>query len=205
VAWAKGVLRDDDGIRDQDGLKKLGKLRTVFARHHGSVTAGNASQITDGAVALLVGSEQAALSLGLTPLGRLEGYAYAGCDPARMGLGPVYAIHKLYADKEDPLAGIDLFEINEAFAAQVIACTRAMASPDFCRTHLGRDNPMGEVPTGILNVNGGGVALGHPVGASGARLILTALLELRRRDQQTALVSLCVGGGQGAALRLKAG
>ena len=194
----------DNGVRENQTMDALAKLRPVFEKRGGTVTAGNASQITDGAVALLVMSEAGLRRSGLTPLGRLVDYAYAGCEPARMGLGPVYAMAR--AEKRSGLGVKDaeLIEINEAFAAQVLACRAAAASAEFGRKHLGRDNALGELPDEKLNVNGGAVALGHPVGASGARLVLTALKELRRRRARRALVSLCVGGGQGGALWLEA-
>ncbi len=198
------AVTEDNGVRDGQTMEALAKLRPVFEKRGGTVTAGNASQITDGAVALLVMTEEGLRKTGMTPLGRLIDYAYAGCEPARMGLGPVYAIAR--AEKRSGLGVKDaeLIEINEAFAAQVLACQAAAKSADFGRKHLGRDRALGEIPNEILNVNGGGIALGHPVGASGARLVLTALKELRRRKQHRALVSLCVGGGQGGALWLEA-
>jgi acetyl-CoA C-acetyltransferase/acetyl-CoA acyltransferase len=183
-AGAKAVT-SDNGPRADTSAPALAALRPMFEKH-GSVTAGNSSQITDGAVALLVMTESRAAELGLKPLGRLISYAYTGCDPARMGLGPVSAI-----EKASQLAGLavsdaDIVEINEAFAAQVL--TVLQRTP---------------VPEEKLNVNGGAIALGHPVGATGARLALTALLELRRRRAKRALVALCVGGGQGGALWLE--
>jgi acetyl-CoA acetyltransferase family protein len=180
------VVRDN-GPRREQSLEMLGKLRPVFDRKLGTVTAGNSSQITDGAVALLVMGERRAAELGYKPLGRLNGYAYAGCDPARMGLGPVFAIQKLERDAGVKLGDADLVEINEAFAAQVLAVLQML----------------NYVSRGRLNVNGGSIALGHPVGATGARLVLTALKELARRGGKRALVSACVGGGQGAALWLE--
>jgi acetyl-CoA acetyltransferase family protein len=176
---AKAVAADN-GVRPDQTLEALGRLRPVFDKKFGTVTAGNSSQITDGAVALLVMSESKAAELGYEPLGRLITYNYSGCDPERMGLGPVFAIQKTGI----PLAEADLIEINEAFAAQVLAVLKTL-----------RDVPMEK-----LNVNGGAIALGHPVGATGARLILTALKELKRRNGNKALVSLCVGGGQGGAI-----
>ena len=139
---------------------------------------------------------------GLSPLGRLLGYAYAGVDPSRMGLGPVFAINR--AEQRTGLAIKDaaVIEINEAFAAQVIGCQRAAKSAQYCAKHLGRETALGEIPDEILNVNGGGIALGHPIGVTGARLVLTALKELHRRQADKALISLCVGGGQGGALWL---
>lgn len=194
----------DDGIRPDQSAEALAKLRPVFDRAEGTVTAGNASQLTDGAVALLVLSEVALRRSGLEPLGRLVDYAYAGCEPARMGLGPVHAISRLAARSGLELADGDLVELNEAFAAQVLACRAAAASADFAREHLDRDRPLGEFPDETLNVNGGAIALGHPVGATGARLVLTALRELSRRaSARRALVTVCVGGGQGAALWLE--
>ena len=198
------AVENDNGVRDGQTMEALGKLKAAFDKRGGTVTAGNASQITDGAVALIVMTESGLRRSGLKPLGRLVGFAYAGCEPARMGLGPVYALAKAEKLTGLRLQDADLIEINEAFAAQVLACRAAAASTEFCRQHLGRDTALGEIPMGKLNVNGGAIALGHPVGASGARLVLTALRELRRRGGQRAVVSLCVGGGQGGALWLEA-
>ena len=145
-------------------------------------------------------TEKALQASGLTPLGKLVGFQYAGCDPSRMGLGPVYAIHKAEQRHGLGLKNADLIEINEAFAAQVVGCQRAAVDAKYCREKLGRDSALGEIPDEILNVNGGGIALGHPVGVTGARLVLTALKELHRRKAKRALLSLCVGGGQGGAL-----
>jgi acetyl-CoA C-acetyltransferase/acetyl-CoA acyltransferase len=199
---AKPLLADN-GPRTDQTPAVLAKLRPVFDRRTGTVTAGNSSQITDGAVALLVMSEGKAAELGYAPLGALTGYAYAGCDPARMGLGPVYAIAKA----EDKLGlGVDqadIVEINEAFAAQVLAVLKCLRSEEFARKELGRERHLGKLPKDRLNVNGGSIALGHPVGSTGARLVLTALKELKRREAKRALISLCVGGGQGAALWLE--
>ena len=190
----------DNGVRDGQTMEALGKLKAVFDKRGGTVTAGNASQITDGAVALIVMTEAGLKRTGAKPIGKLVGFAYAGCEPARMGLGPVYALAKAEKLTGFKLADADLIEINEAFAAQVLACCAAAASTDFAKKHLGRDTALGEISPDKLNVNGGAVALGHPVGASGARLVLTALRELHRRGGKRAVVSLCVGGGQGGAL-----
>jgi acetyl-CoA acetyltransferase family protein len=195
-------MDQDNGPRENQTMAALAKLKPAFEPETGTVTAGNASQITDGAAALLMMTERALKESGLTPLGRLEGYAYAGLDPSRMGLGPVYAIHRAEQRTGLGLKDAELIEINEAFAAQVIACQRAVKSEVYCREHLRRETPLGEIPDEILNVNGGGIALGHPVGVTGARLVLTALKELHRRNANRALVSLCVGGGQGGALWL---
>ena len=197
------AITKDNGIRENQSLEALAKLKPQFDRENGTVTAGNASQITDGAVALLVMGEQRAKELGFAPLGILAGYAYAGCDPARMGLGPVFAIARAEEQTRLTLADADIIEINEAFAAQVLAVIQCATSEEFAQKNLHRDKPLGEISPARLNVNGGAIALGHPVGATGARLVLTALKELKRRNARRALVSLCVGGGQGAALWLE--
>jgi acetyl-CoA C-acetyltransferase/acetyl-CoA acyltransferase len=194
----------DNGVRESQTMEALAKLRPVFDRRHGTVTAGNASQITDGSVALLVMTEERAAELGFTPLGALLGYAYAGCDPSRMGLGPVYAIAKAEEKTGLNVAYADLVEINEAFAAQTLAVLKCCESEKFAKKMLNRAFPVGEIRRDRLNVNGGAIALGHPVGATGARLVLTSLKELKRRNQKRALVSVCVGGGQGAAIWLEA-
>ncbi|QTN32100.1 thiolase family protein [Akkermansiaceae bacterium] len=193
------AITEDNGIRTDSTPEKLSTLRPIFDRTTGTVTAGNSSQITDGAVALLVGTEAAAKRHGLEPLGRLAAYAYSGCDPARMGLGPVHAIAKA-----KQLSGLtpddaDLIELNEAFAAQVLAVLSSLKHPS--THHL--DLPAYEIPLEKLNPRGGAIALGHPVGATGARLILTALDQLRETGGKRALATLCIGGGQGAALYLE--
>jgi acetyl-CoA acetyltransferase family protein len=193
----------DNGPRENQSLEALAKLKPVFDRRTGTVTAGNASQVTDGAVALLVMSEAKASELGFTPLGALVGYACAGCDPSRMGLGPAFAIAKAQTQTGLGLEDADLIELNEAFAAQAIAVRKTVESAQFARRYLGRDKALGEIPSEKLNVNGGAIALGHPVGATGARIVLTSLKELQRRKAKRALVTLCVGGGQGSALWLE--
>ena len=199
------IVMQDNGPREQQTRAALAKLKPVFDRPHGTVTAGNSSQVTDGAVALLVMSESKASELGLKPLGVLTDYAYAGVDPRRMGLGPLSAIHAAEQRCGLKLEDADLVEVNEAFAGQVLAVTQLAKSMDYARDVLQRETALGDIPEEILNVNGGAVALGHPVGASGARLVLTALRELQRRKQKRALVTLCVGGGQGGALWLESG
>ena len=197
------AITADNGPRKEQSMEALAKLRPVFDRHTGTVTAGNASQITDGAVALLVMTEEKAAQLGYHPIGALTGYAYAGCDPKRMGLGPVFAVARAEESTGLTLDQADLVEINEAFAAQVLAVLKSLRSEEFSEKFLGRTRPLGKVEKDRLNVNGGAIALGHPVGATGARLILTSLKELARRQAQRALVTLCVGGGQGAAIWLE--
>jgi acetyl-CoA C-acetyltransferase/acetyl-CoA acyltransferase len=197
------AVTQDNGPRENQSRDALGKLKPVFDRRTGTVTAGNSSQITDGAVALLVMSEKRADELGFTPLGALSGYAYAGCDPSRMGLGPVFAIAAAEAQTGLNLEDADLIEINEAFAAQTLAVIEAAQCEKFARKFLRRERPLGDIPIEKLNVNGGAIALGHPVGATGARVVLSSLKELHRRKARHALISLCVGGGQGAALWLE--
>ena len=194
----KAVTRDN-GIREDSTPEKLAKLRPIFDRQTGTVTAGNSSQITDGAVALLVGSEDAVKQLGIEPLGRLTGYAYSGCDPKRMGLGPVHAIALARQLTGHSPEEADLVEINEAFAAQVLAVLAALRDP----AKSGHDLHPIEIPHEKINRRGGAIALGHPVGATGARLVLTALHQLRETGGKRALATLCVGGGQGAALWLE--
>ncbi len=189
-----GYVLDDNGVRANQTREALAKLRPAFERHTGTVTAGNSSQITDGAVAMLVMTEEKAEELGLEPLGRLVDHAYAGCDPERMGLGPAYAIRKLSERSGRKPSDADIIEINEAFAVQVLSVLDLLQRPDFEGL---------AIPEEKLNPNGGAIALGHPVGASAARLILTALHELRRTGGKQALCSLCVGGGQGGAVWLE--
>ncbi len=192
----------DNGVRDDSTLEKLGRLKPLFDRHHGTVTAGNSSQITDGAVAMLVASEEAVKRHGWQPLGRLVDYAYTGCDPRRMGLGPVRAMDAVLHRTNQKLSDMDHVEINEAFAAQVLAVLQCLKDPASAR-RAGLEAPLGEIPDEVLNPRGGAIALGHPVGATGARLVLTALDQLHESKGQHALISLCIGGGQGGAAILE--
>lgn len=185
----------DNGIREGQSPEALAKLRPVFDRKTGTVTAGNSSQISDGAVALLVMTESKAEELGLAPLGRLVDYAWSGCNPERMGLGPAYAIRDLYERTGLRPDDASVVEINEAFAAQVLAVEALLKTKGFDGL---------AIPDDRVNPNGGSIALGHPVGATGARLILTTLYELKRRREKRGLVSLCIGGGQGGAAWLEA-
>ena len=193
------TIQDDVGPRDDQKLDELSRLKPAFDRKNGTVTAGNTSPITDGASALLIMNEDKAKALGYKTLGKVRSYAYAGLDPSRMGLGPSFATPIALERAGMTLADMDLIEMNEAFAAQVIANEKAMASKHFAETELNRPRPIGEIDRSRLNVNGGAIALGHPLGATGARLMLTLLYELRRRDQALGLITLCIGGGQGAA------
>jgi acetyl-CoA C-acetyltransferase/acetyl-CoA acyltransferase len=198
------ILAEDVGPRTDQSLEALAKLRPFF-KEGGTVTVGNSCSITDGAAAVIVMSGEQARAQDRPPLGYLRGYAYAGCDPRRMGLGPVFATSKLLQRTGLSMKDMDLIEINEAFAAQVIANERAFASRDFAVNELGRSEALGVLDAARLNVNGGAIALGHPVGATGARLVVTLLKELQRRKLKRGLAALCVGGGQGAALLLETG
>lgn len=193
---------DDDGVRFGQNMESLKKLRPIFDRLSGTVTAGNSSQVSDGACSLIVTTEQKAKELNLEPLGFISDYSYSGLDAHRMGLGPIYATKKLFDKTNTKLEDIDIIELNEAFAAQVIANLEAFKSNEFCQKTFG-SNAIGEIDKSILNVNGGAIALGHPVGMSGSRIVLTAVKELRRRGAKKALATLCVGGGQGAAFLLE--
>jgi len=199
-----GMVQDDIGPRDNQTLEALAKLKPYFEKPDGRVTVGNSCGITDGACALLVTTAERAAELGLTPLARIVSFAYAGLDPARMGLGPVHATARLLERIGGDIGHFDLIEMNEAFAAQMLACLAAFESDDYARTRLDRHQALGPIDRERLNVNGGAIALGHPPGATGLRLVLTALHELKRRGGRSALTTLCVGGGQGAALALEA-
>jgi len=199
-------IEHDDGIRDGQNMESLGKLRPYFEKPDGVVTVGNSCGITDGAVALLVTTEERARELGLTPLARLRSWAWAGLDPARMGLGPVFASAKALRASKNELSDMGTVEINEAFAVQVLGCARAFDSVAFAKKHaaaLGGDKALGALDPEKTNPNGGAIALGHPVGATGARLLLTTALELTDGDHELGLATLCIGGGQGGAVVLE--
>jgi len=196
------TVEKDDGPRPGQSLEKLAKLKPIFEKD-GSVTPGNSCPITDGAAAVVVTSAENAPSFNAEPLGYVRDYAFAGCDPKRMGLGPVYATSKLLEQTGLTFDDFELIELNEAFAAQVLACRNAMASAEFARNELGRNEPLGELPTDRLNIHGGAIALGHPVGTTGTRLIVTLLRSLKQKGLKRGLATLCVGGGQGAAFWLE--
>jgi acetyl-CoA acetyltransferase family protein len=199
----KASLEHDDGIRDDQSLEALAKLKPYFEKPDGIVTVGNACGITDGACGMLVTTLARARELGLEPLCALRSWSWAGCDPERMGLGPVYSSARALDAAGCSVADMDAIEINEAFAAQVLACQRAFESPSFGQKELGRAGALGAIDPARLNRNGGAIALGHPVGATGARLLLTAATELRESDGNLALATLCIGGGQGGAFVLE--
>jgi acetyl-CoA C-acetyltransferase len=200
----KGMLHAaDDGVREDSTAENLAKLRPFFDRKYGNVTAGNSSQITDGGAWLVVASERAVERHGLAPIGRIVDSQWAGLDPAQMGLGPVHAATPILQRHRLGLNDLDAWEINEAFAAQVIACARAWASDEYCRTELGLPGALGQIDETKLNVDGGAIALGHPVGASGARIVLHVLEVLRRTNGRRGMAAICIGGGLGGAMLIE--
>jgi acetyl-CoA acyltransferase len=199
----RAVLADTH-IRRDTSLEKLAALPPVFDRAHGTVTAGNSSPLTDGAAATLLMAEERARALGYRPKAYVRAYAYHAVDPAgQLLLGPAYAIPLALDRAGLTLADLDLVELHEAFAAQVLATLKALASPRFAAEELGRSAPVGEVDPERLNVHGGSIALGHPFGATGARIVNTLANELVRRDAQFGLVSVCAAGGVGCAIVLE--
>ncbi len=193
-------VEEDVGPRKHETMEDLERLKPYFDKRFGTVTPGNASPITDGAAAALIMSADRAAELGHKPLGHIRSFAYAGLDPSRMGLGPVFATHKALKLAGMKLSDMELVELNEAFAAQVIACERSAVSAEFFRKHLPGEEPIGEFRRDILNVNGGAIAVGHPVGSSGLRIVITLLKEMERRGLTVGLATMCIGGGQGGAM-----
>ena len=201
---AKGnVYAEDDGVRTDSTPERLAKLRPVFDKTYGNVTAGNSSQVTDGAAMLILASEEAVAKHGLTPLGAIIDSQWSALDPAEMGLGPVHAITPMLTRNGLALQDLDCVEINEAFAAQALGCLAAWESDVYCKEKLGLPGALGAVDRAKFNVDGGAIALGHPIGASGARVVLHALKTLQRTGGRRAAASLCIGGGQGGAMLLE--
>ena len=197
------VAAKDNIVREDTSLEALGQLKPAFDRKYGTITAGNASPLTDGAAALLLMSEEKAKALGYEPLGFLRAHAYAATDPGDQLLqGPAYAAPIALQRAGMTLADIDLVEMHEAFAAQVASNLQALASPAFAKK-AGWSAPVGEVDRERLNVNGGSISLGHPFGATGARIVTQALNELKRRNKNTVLCTVCAAGGLGAAVVLE--
>jgi acetyl-CoA C-acetyltransferase len=194
----------DDGVRRDASLENLAKLRPFFDRKYGSVTPGNSSQITDGAAWLLLAGEAALKDHGLQPLGRIVDSQWAGLDPAQMGLGPVHAATPILQRHGLGLNDLDYWEINEAFAAQVLGCLAAWRDEKYCREELGLDKALGELDPDRLNVDGGAIALGHPVGASGARIVLHLLKTLKKNGAKRGIACICIGGGLGGAMLVEA-
>jgi len=199
------VYTADDGLRRDSSIEKLGKLKPVFDRPFGKVTAGNSAQVTDGAAMLILASKAAVKKHNLPVLGRISQAQWSGLEPAQMGLGPAHAMSALLQNHELKLGDIDYWEINEAFATQVLGCLEAWKDADYCRQELGLKEAMGAIDINKLNVDGGGVSLGHPVGASGARIVLHLLHLLERKNAHRGIASLCIGGGQGGAMLVERG
>jgi acetyl-CoA acyltransferase len=198
------IAARDNVVRKDTTLEALAALKPVFDRRYGTITAGNASPLTDGAAALVLMSEEKARALGIRPLGFVRAYAYAALDPRDQLLqGPAYAAPVALDRAGLRLADMDLVDMHEAFAAQVLSNLKAFASKDFAEKELGRKEPLGEIDPAKLNVNGGSIALGHPFAATGARMILQTLRELERRKGQHALLTVCAAGALGAALVLE--
>ncbi len=197
----KEYLAEDIGPRAEQTLEQLAKLKPFFDRKYGTITVGNACPITDGAAAVILMSRARAKELGHTPIASIRSYAFAGLEPERMGLGPVYSTPVALKRAGLRLKDMGLIELNEAFAAQVLGCMKAMDSDEFAKNKLGLAEKVGAVDPSILNVNGGAIALGHPVGATGTRLVITLMKEMKRRSNvQFGLATLCIGGGQGGSI-----
>jgi len=193
----------DDGIRRDTSMDKLSTLKPIFDKKFGAVTAGNSSQVTDGAALLLLASKEAVKKYQLPVLARIVDTEWAGLDPAEMGLGPVYASTSLLRRYNLRIDDIDFWEINEAFAAQVLGCVAAWEDEKYCREFLGLDGAFGKLDMSRLNVDGGAIALGHPVGASGARIVLRLIDILKRQNAQRGVATICIGGGQGGAMLIE--
>jgi acetyl-CoA acyltransferase len=201
-----GIVHNDNLVRADTSLEKLAKLKPVFASAEsgGTVTAGNASPLTDGAAAVLLMTEDKAKALGLTPLAALRSWAYVGVDPAdQLLLGPALAMPKALDRAGLALGDIDFVDLHEAFAAQVLSVVKVLGSKAFAESRLGRSAAVGDVDPARLNVHGGSIALGHPFGATGARIVTTMANELHRSGKQTALIGICAAGGLGAAAVLE--
>jgi len=199
-----GFYDRDDGVRPDSTLEDLARLAPVFERPYGNVTAGNSSQVTDGAAWVLLASEDACERFSLSPLGRIVDVAWAALPPDVMGLGPVFAATPLLQRAGLGIDSVDLWELNEAFAAQVLACLAAWDDAGFCRRHLGLDDAFGRIDRERLNVDGGAIALGHPVGTSGTRVVLHVLKALCRRGGRRGVATECIGGGMGGAMLVEA-
>jgi acetyl-CoA C-acetyltransferase len=197
------VYDHDDGVRRDSDATRLARLKPAFDRRFGLVTAGNSAQVSDGAALLILASADAVRQHQLPVLGRIVDCAWAGVEPEQMGLGPVHAMAPLLLRQGLQTRDIDYWEINEAFAAQVLACLAAWSSNEYARTELGIGQAFAAIDPQRLNVDGGAVACGHPVGTSGARIVLHLLQVLRRTGSQRGMASLCIGGGQGGAMLLE--
>jgi acetyl-CoA C-acetyltransferase len=191
-------------VRPDSSTKKLATLKPFFDKPYGNVTPANSSQITDGACSVLLASEAAIERHNLSPIAKLHPAQWAGVDPSQMGLGPANAISATLKTHNLALEEIDYWEINEAFAAQVQACVLALNDKNYCKNDLGLNDVVGNIPSDTLNIDGGAISLGHPVGASGARIVLHLAKLLQRKHASKGIASLCIGGGQGGAILVEA-
>ncbi len=199
-----GPVLQDNGVRPDTSLEALASLPPVFDDRHGTVTAGNSCQLTDGAAALLLMSAAAAEALGYAPLAYIRSYAFSALDPGeQLLMGPAYAIPTALGRAGIDWADLGLVEMHEAFAAQVLSNVKTIESPNWAKEHLGRSAAIGEVNWEIFNVAGGSIAFGHPFGATGARMTLTLANEMARRDVEFGLLSVCAQGGMGFAMVLE--
>ncbi|HLO61758.1 MAG TPA: acetyl-CoA C-acetyltransferase [Azonexus sp.] len=194
------VYAEDDGVRADASMEGMAKLKPFFDKKYGNVTAANSSQITDGAAWVLLASEEAVQKWGLKPIGKIVDSQWSGLEPEQMGLGPVHAATPLLQRHGLTLADVDYWELNEAFAAQVLGCQAAWQDDTYCREQLGLPGAFGKIAEDRLNVDGGAVAIGHPVGASGARIVLHLLQVLRRNQAKRGVATICIGGGLGGAM-----
>lgn len=194
----------DDGIRRDSSIPNLAKLKPYFDRKYGKVTPGNSAQITDGAAMLILASEDAVKKHNLPVLAKITDSQWAGLDPSQMGLGPAHAMAPIMQRNKLSVTDVDNWEINEAFAGQVLGCLEAWKDDEYCKNDLGLNKALGEIPHDKLNIDGGGVSLGHPVGASGARIVLHLANTLKRNKAKRGIASLCIGGGQGGAMMVEA-
>lgn len=198
------VYESDDGVRADSNIEKLLTLKPVFDKPFGKVTAANSSQISDGAAWVILASEEAVEKYQLEPLAELKTVQWAGLDPSEMGLGPVYATAKVLKEQGLTVNDIDYWEYNEAFAAQVLGCLEALKSEEYCQTEMGLEAAIGELDQTKLNIHGGAVACGHPVGMSGTRIVLHLAHILKQNNAKRGIASLCIGGGQGGATLVEA-
>jgi acetyl-CoA C-acetyltransferase len=199
------LFNQDDGVRPDTTLEKLAKLKPFFDKKFGQITPGNSSQITDGASLLILASADAVKRYNLPVLGRIVDCHWGALAPEQMGLGPVFAATPIMQRHQLKMDDIDYWEINEAFAAQVIACLKAWEDSEFCQQELGLTEALGKIASDRLNIDGGAIALGHPVGASGARIVLHLLNVLKRNNAKTGMAAICIGGGQGGAMLVEQG
>jgi acetyl-CoA acyltransferase len=203
VQTPRGFAHTDNLVRADTSVEKLSKLRPVFAKD-GTITAGNASPLTDGAAATILMSEESAQALGYTPLATFRSFSYVGVDPSdQLLIGPALCMPDALERAGMQLGDIDFVDVHEAFAAQVLSVLKCLASDAFARERLGRDKAVGEIDPDRLNVNGGSIAIGHPFGATGARMVTTMANELAISGKSTALLGICAAGGLGAAAVLE--